>query len=70
MPRLKTLHEGDNGWTEWIQPVMRRYKLACCGCGLTHDIDFKITRAHGRPVINLRAKRNLRSTAAIRRKKK
>jgi hypothetical protein len=29
---------------EWIQPVRRGYKLACCDCGLVHRVDFRIHR--------------------------
>jgi hypothetical protein len=64
MPRMKILKEGDNGWTEWIQPVMRKYRMACCDCSLVHDIDFRIKGKH----VQFRARRNNRSTAAMRRK--
>lgn len=37
MARYEEPHEG-----EWIRPVRRGYKVACCDCGLVHSIDFRI----------------------------
>ncbi len=48
---------------EWVQPVRRGYKLACCDCGLVHRMDFRVFR--GRP--QFRAFRANRSTALMRR---
>lgn len=48
---------------EWVQPVRNGYRMACCDCGLVHDVDFRVK--NGR--VQLRARRNNRSTAAIRR---
>ncbi len=50
---------------EWIEPVMRKYRMLCCDCGLVHEVDFRIV---GRG-IRLRASRNARATAAARRSK-
>ena len=25
---------------EWVNPVLKDYKMACCDCGLVHSIDF------------------------------
>gem|GEM_PF-1693013 len=47
---------------EWVQPVRRGYKLACCDCGLVHDMDFRV--AKGR--VQFRVRRNNRATAGIR----
>ena len=27
---------------EWIQPIRHGYLLACCDCGLTHRLDFRV----------------------------
>lgn len=48
---------------EWIQPIRKGYKLACCDCGLVHNIDFRI---HNKK-IQFRVFRNNRSTALTRR---
>ena len=48
---------------EWIQPVRKGYKMACCDCGLTHSLDFRIHKGR----VQFRARSNRRSTAAIRR---
>ena len=78
--------EGEDGWSEWQQPKMAAYKMACCDCGLVHDMEFevarvvgedgpkisvvKIEKAYGKELVVLfRARRNNRSTAAMRRKK-
>lgn len=48
---------------EWVQPIRRGYKLACCDCGLVHMMDFRIHRGR----IQFRADRNERSTGQMRR---
>ena len=48
---------------EWIQPLRRGYRLACCDCGLVHRIDLRIVRGR----IQYRATRAPRSTAMMRR---
>jgi hypothetical protein len=50
----------------WIQPVRRGYRMACCDCGLVHELDFRIR--DGR--VQVRARRNNRATAAMRRTRK
>jgi hypothetical protein len=48
---------------EWVQPVKRGYKMACCDCGLVHRIDFRI---HANRV-QFRAFRDERATGQKRR---
>ena len=48
---------------EWVQPVRRGYRLACCHCGLVHDMDFRVFKAR----VQFRLRLNNRSTAMIRR---
>lgn len=56
---------------EWVQPVRRGYKLACCDCDLVHTIDFRLVKnARGAKRIQFRAYRNERSTALMRRYRK
>ena len=32
----------DDGWCDWVSPTLRQpYKLACCDCGLVHDMEFQ-----------------------------
>ena len=54
---------------EWIQPIPRGYKLACCDCGLVHTMDFRVVKwAKGkRTKVQFRVFRNARSTAMMRR---
>lgn len=48
---------------EWIQPIKRGYRVACCECSLVHEVDFRIV--DGR--VQFRAWRDGRATAAKRR---
>ena len=48
---------------EWVQPVEDGYKMACCDCGLVHELDFRVR--YGRA--QFRVRRNNRSTGQIRR---
>ncbi len=48
---------------EWVQPVRHGYKMACCDCGLVHDMDFRVIRGR----VQFRVRRNNRATAAKRR---
>jgi hypothetical protein len=48
---------------EWIQPVMKGYRVECCDCGLAHEVDFRIVGKR----VQLRARRNNRATAQLRR---
>ena len=54
---------------EWIRPVRNGYRMACCDCGLVHELDFRVVRyGRGHKVI-FRARRNNRATAGMRRRK-
>jgi hypothetical protein len=48
---------------EWIQPVRSGYRMACCDCGLVHEIDFRIVKGR----VQFRVRRNDRSTGQMRR---
>lgn len=81
MPRYRKMLERDDGWCDWVAPIMSNYKMACCHCGLVHDVQFDVVRqgrvredgswrAHdvkGKYRVLLRARRNNRSTAQVRR---
>lgn len=54
------------GWTDWIQPVRKGYRMSCCDCGLVHDFDFRVVAGR----VRFRARRNTRSTAAVRRERR
>lgn len=28
-------------WTGWVRPMMNRYHMACCDCGLVHTMNFR-----------------------------
>jgi hypothetical protein len=48
---------------EWVQPVRNGYKMACCDCGLVHNMDFRVKEGRAQ----FRVFRNNRSTALMRR---
>jgi hypothetical protein len=48
---------------EWVQPVKKNYKMACCDCGLIHEMDFRIVKNR----VQFRARRNNRATGQFRR---
>ena len=54
--------EPDAG--EWIEIVLRNFRLRCCDCDLVHKMDFKIKKGK----IWMRTFRDQRATAACRRK--
>lgn len=58
--------EEDTGWTEWVEPVRKGYKMCCCDCNLVHNLNFRIHKGK----IQFQVQRNNRATAACRRKKK
>ena len=49
---------------EWVYPRHNGYKLACCDCGLVHDMDFRVLEGKH---VAFRVRRNERSTAGMRR---
>jgi hypothetical protein len=53
---------------EWIEPASPRkrgYRLACCDCGLTHTLKFRVNKKTGK--IEFCVFRANRSTAMLRR---
>lgn len=48
---------------EWVQPVRRHYKLACCDCGLVHRVNFRLRDNR----IQFQAFRAPRATGQVRR---
>lgn len=66
MTRYRVEVEKEDGWSDWIHPLPG-YKMACCDCGLVHNLEFRIDDLGQ---INFRASRNVRSTAQKRRYKK
>lgn len=62
--RAFPLEHGDaEGWSDWIHPLPG-YRMACCDCGLVHDMQFRIDDLGQ---VNFRARRNARSTGQLRR---
>lgn len=85
MARPERYEVDEDGWTEWIPPVMNGYRMTCCDCGLVHEMDFKATEIVKRKAsgsllvrdlnpkkyqVTFRARRHNRATAATRRHRK
>ena len=83
MSHYKHKFRDYQGWTEWQYPA-RRYKMACCDCGLVHDMRFEVRKisdsARGQFTLNgtasrrayrvaFKIKRNKRATGQMRRKR-
>lgn len=44
MPKYTVILDDGTGWSPWIKPVMEGYKMACCDCGLVHELDFGVVK--------------------------
>lgn len=54
---------GPDGWCDWVHPVQTGYRMACCGCGLVHEVDYRVNaenQAEWRMRIDRRATANMR----------
>lgn len=54
-----------SGWSDWVHPVQKGYRLACCTCGLTHEVDYRIEDGH----VEYRMRIDRRATANAKRRK-
>lgn len=50
---------------DWVQPIKKGYKMACCDCGLVHSMNFRVVKGK----IQFQAFRNNRATGQKRRYK-
>jgi len=64
--RYKTLRDGE-GWTVFNRIA---FKLACCDCGLVHDVAIVAVGKRVKKEIGIALKRNKRATAGRRRAKR
>lgn len=83
MTRFRKEIEQEDGWSQEVAPKMLGYKMACCDCGLVHDMDFKVVKVtqinddgswesenvDGDYRVIFKARRNNRSTGQVRRHK-
>lgn len=85
MAKYKRMVESDKGgWSDWVYPL-QNYRMACCDCGLVHELQFGVLKhVSGNPNgtfiakqlefgpyrVEFRARRNERSTSAVRRHRK
>lgn len=57
MPSVKRFREERavtaRGFSRWVRPVMTRYHLECCDCGLVHEFQFRaleVTKRYADPL--------------------
>ena len=50
------------GWSRWVTPAPI-YKMACCDCGLVHEMRYRIDDGE----LEVAFRRNNRATAQVRR---
>lgn len=41
--QFEEMAAGIEGWSEWRRP-MPGYRIACCDCGLVHEMEFRIVK--------------------------
>lgn len=61
--RYPQAYDGDK-----VYPAHKGFRLACCDCGLIHQMDFRVETEGARNIVSFRIKRLNRNTAAHRRK--
>lgn len=45
MTKMSVIYtQTDEGWSDWILPLMRGYRLGCCDCGLSNDFEFQLLK--------------------------
>lgn len=47
--KFRQEHAVDGDWSRWVQPVMRKYLMACCDCGLVHEMQFQALQQLSEP---------------------
>jgi hypothetical protein len=52
---------------EWETPPRKAYWMACCDCGLTHRMNFRLVKGKRGKIIQFRVFRDERATGQIRR---
>lgn len=67
LPRRINHVEGEPGsegdWSTWVHPLPG-YRMICCDCGLSHEMQFDVVESDR---VIFRARRHARSTAQVRR---
>lgn len=58
----------EDGWTDWFT-VGPKWNMRCCDCKLVHNFEFLVSIKGKQATIHTRSKRDVRATAASRRKK-
>ncbi len=80
MAKYKRITAPKGGWSDWVAPVMKGYRLGCCDCSLVHEMEFAIFRVTSRQKdgewyghrvpghkVKFRMRRHGRATSAARR---
>jgi hypothetical protein len=51
---------------EWVQPVRKAYKVACCDCGLVHSMHFRVFKGRAQ----FKAYRDEKATRLLRKRER
>lgn len=54
------------GFSDWVQPRMKKYLMACCDCDLVHELQFRIAGEK----VQFRARRAEGYTRMLRKRRK
>ncbi len=61
---------GESGFSRWIRPIERGYRLECCDCSLVHEINFAVVKdVSGKPRATFQVKRDSITTRVKRKEK-
>ena len=36
--------QNEDGFSDWIKPLMKGYRMACCDCCLVHKTEFRVIK--------------------------
>ena len=54
--KFRKIRNKRRAFCSWQQPVMKKYFLSCCDCGLVHEMQFRIVGVK-KPVVQFRCRR-------------
>lgn len=54
----RVVQETRRGFSKWVQPRMSKYLMACCDCGLVHEMKFRVRKTtRGSEHVQFKARR-------------
>lgn len=71
-PKFKKVRTSSaRTFSDWVQPKMTKYLMACCDCALVHEMQFRVvaTKA-GRHKVQFRVRKAVGHTKHLRRRER